>query len=84
MEKLKPNEILNSVKKKGFEQVWLESTNLIPKIKNKSKSFPMERGKSHPLFDLKQKLRQSFLDLGFTEVLNPIIIDEGEFNPQMF
>jgi len=39
-------------------------------------------GISHPLFDLIEKFRQSFLGLGFVEVSNPLIVDEVEVRKQ--
>lgn len=82
MGKIRPNEILKRVEKKGFERVWRESANLLPKPKKRLELVPGERGKSHPFFDLLQGMRQSFLDLGFIEVLNPVIVDETEVYKQ--
>lgn len=76
--KLKPEEILKRVEREGFEPVWRESANLIPKPRRRLELVFGKRGVSHPLFDLLQKMRQSFLDLGFMEVLNPVIVDETE------
>jgi len=70
------------VEKEGFEQVWCESASLLPKPKLRLKLISAERGKSHPLFDLLQRMRQSLLNLGFTEVLNPVIVDETEVYKQ--
>jgi len=76
--KLNPKEILDRVKREGFERVWLEGAQLLPKTEKRLKLALGRRGASHPLFDLLQKLRQSFLDFGFTEVSNPVIVDETE------
>ena len=80
--KLKPNEILKRVKTEGFERVWLESPRLLPKPTSRLKLVPRKNGIPHPLFDLHQKMRQSFLDLGFMEVANPIIVNETEVRKQ--
>jgi len=80
--KLKPDEILKRVETEGFEHVWLESPRLLPKATRRLELAFGRRGISHPLFDLLQKMRQSFLDLGFMEVSNPIIVDETEVYKQ--
>ena len=82
MGKRKPNEILKRVEKEGFERVWRESASLLPKPKRRLKLVSGKLGSSHPLFELLQRMRQSFLDLGFTEVLNPVIVDETEVYKQ--
>jgi O-phosphoseryl-tRNA synthetase len=76
--KLNPKEILDRVKLEGFEKVWLEGAQLLPKTEKRLKLVPGRRGASHPLFDILQKLRQTFLDFGFMEVSNPVIVDEVE------
>jgi len=76
--KTRPDEILKRVEIEGFERVWLDSPHILPKPTKRLKLALEKRGMSHPLFDLIQKMRQSFLDLGFMEVINPIIVDEVE------
>ncbi len=39
-------------------------------------------GKPHPVFETIQKLREAYLRLGFEEVMNPLIIEEGEVKKQ--
>jgi len=80
--KLSPEKILKQVEKKGFEKVWKESAQFLPKATKRLKLIPGKRGISHPIFDLLQKMRQSFLDLGFMEVSNPIVVDEKEVYKQ--
>ena len=82
MGKLSPDKILKRVEKEGFESVWRESTQLLPEATKRLKLVPSKRGVSHPLFDLLQKMRQSFLSLDFMEVSNPIIVDETEVYKQ--
>ena len=82
MAKLSPDKILKRVEKEGFESVWKESTRLLPKAKRRLKLVLGKRGVSHPLFDLLQKMRQSFLSLGFMEVSNPVVTGETEVYKQ--
>lgn len=82
MGKLRPDEILKRVRKEGFERVWRESASLLPKPKRRLELVSKERGTSHPLFDLLQRMRQSFLDLGFAEVSNPVIVEDTEVYKQ--
>jgi len=81
LRRLRPDEILRKVEKEGFERVWRESASLLPKP-TKRLELVFKRGTSHPLFDLLQGMRQSFLNLGFMEVSNPIIVDETEVYKQ--
>lgn len=61
---------------KDFERAWLESAELIEK---QGKFFRLaNRRRPHPLFDLIVKVRQTMLELGFTEVFVPTIIERGE------
>ena len=82
MSQIDPKDILRKVKKKGFENIWRESSRLLPKPTGRLTISPGEQGTSHPLYNLIQKLRLSFLDLGFTEVCNPVIVDENEIYRQ--
>ncbi len=82
MVKIEPDEILKRVETEGFEHTWLESLSLLPKPTRRLRLVPGKNGVPHPLFDLVQKMRQSFLGLGFMEVSNPIIVDETEVRKQ--
>ena len=80
MTRLRPDEILERVKKEGFEKVWKESSIFIPRS---SRSLDLSgRGSPHPIYELIQKLRERFLSLGFDEIFNPIIIEENEIYRQ--
>jgi O-phosphoseryl-tRNA synthetase len=79
---LNPKDILERVDEEGFENVWRESVNLFPKPTKNAEAEPKIRGRSHPFYDLVQKMRTSFLDLGFTEVFNPVILDANEIFKQ--
>ena len=68
MARLRPDEILERVKKEGFEKVWKESSNFIPRS---SRRLDLSGyGSPHPIYELIQKLRERFLSLGFDEIFN--------------
>ena len=78
--KLNPKEILEKVKTEGFDQVWNKSSDL---MQNEGGRLELSgRGAAHPIQDLIQRMRQSFLNLGFDEVTTPIIVEEGEIFKQ--
>jgi len=77
-----PRTILRRVEEEGFEKVWSESADYIPTPEKRQEIKAGKPGSPHPLFDLIQKMRQSFLDLGFTEVSNPMMVDENEVYKQ--
>ncbi len=77
-------EIIERVEREGFEKVWVESSRYIkkPEIYERYPLLKISKGKSHPVFDTMQKLREIFLKLGFEEVINPIFIEEKEIYKQ--
>ncbi|UCD26266.1 MAG: O-phosphoserine--tRNA ligase [Candidatus Bathyarchaeota archaeon] len=60
--------------RKDYERTWAESARLL-KVKGKYFSLAKKR-KPHPLFDLIIKARDLFLEMGFTEVITPLITEE--------
>jgi len=78
--KFDKKEILKELDEKGFEEIWEKYSKMIPKSSEyEIKSFS---GRSHPVNDAINALRQGFIELGFREVINPIIIDESEVYKQ--
>ena len=82
MKKLNPQEILNKVRKEGFERVWAESAALLPSTIGETLIPWLTEGKSHPVQDVAERLRKLFLKLGFNEVVNPFIVGEEEIYKQ--
>lgn len=41
-----------------------------------------DKGKSHPIFDVLYELRKAYLELGFVEVMNPLLIERNEIYKQ--
>jgi len=59
---------------KKYEKTWAESAKL---LKVKSKYFTLVKKRKQPiLFDLIIKSRNVFLEMGFTEVITPLITEE--------
>lgn len=74
---------IEEIKKKAeddYERAWKESKDLIEK--GGSFSLSTEKGSPHPLFDLVQEFRNVFIDLGFQEVLVPVLIEREEIRKQ--
>lgn len=42
----------------------------------------MKARRSHPLFDIIQRLREAYLSLGFEELVNPLVIEEADIVKQ--
>ncbi len=67
-----------------YERAWLETKNL---LKMEGRIFkPKNAGKLHPVFEFITKSRQVLLDLGYDEVMVPVIVDESavykEYGPE--
>jgi len=65
---------------KDYEKTWLETANLLRK---QGKFFNLiDKRKEHAVFKLIEKIRNIFLDLGFTEVIVPSIVEDAEVQKQ--
>lgn len=70
--------------KKDFEQAWVESGKLLKKPHH-DQQHPRLRfttGKSHLLYDTIWQIRQAYLQLGFTEMVNPLFVEEEHIYKQ--
>ena len=65
---------------RDYERAWVEGGRLIEKH-GKLLSLRDKR-KTHPLFDLIGRARQALLELGFTEVIVPMLVDKREIYSQ--
>ena len=66
--------------KRDYEGAWLETAEL---IKKEGQFFTLQKkSKRHALFNLITKTRWALLELGFTEVIVPSIIDKKEVYAQ--
>lgn len=69
--------------KEDFDKAWSESAKyLTPVDPSKDYTIAMGKGKAHPVYETIQKLRESYLNLGFDEAVNPIIIEESDIFKQ--
>ncbi len=64
--------------KKDFEAAWRAGKEIV-EIRDPNRAYPRmgyEYGKEHPLFKTIQMLRKAYLAMGFSEVVNPIIVED--------
>jgi O-phosphoseryl-tRNA synthetase len=80
---LDPKEIRRKAEA-NFGKAWIETGQLLEdNVKGKGHSLSkVEAGKPHLVFETAYKLRNGFLSHGFTEVLNPVIVEEAEMFKQ--
>ncbi len=67
-----------------FERAWVESYSVLTprSINDRYPRYHIEAGVEHPLFRTVQRLREAYLRLGFREVANPLIVEEGHVRRQ--
>ncbi len=69
--------------KKNFEKAWILGKEVISS--DSDKQYPRMRykvGKSHPIYDTIQALREAYIKLGFFEVQNPLYIEDVHVHKQ--
>ncbi|MDD4331358.1 MAG: O-phosphoserine--tRNA ligase [Methanosarcinaceae archaeon] len=70
--------------KENFDLTWNEGKNLI-KTLPLNERYPrttLPYGKVHPVYETIQRLREAYLRMGFSEMMNPLIVDEREVHKQ--
>ncbi|MFQ6136186.1 MAG: O-phosphoserine--tRNA ligase [Candidatus Hydrothermarchaeales archaeon] len=66
---------------KDFEVAWLDTRKLIESMKGRPLGeAPL--GKPHAVFDTIQKVREAYLKLGFSEIINPLFVEDVEVRKQ--
>ncbi|RLF20876.1 MAG: O-phosphoserine--tRNA ligase [Thermoprotei archaeon] len=69
--------------KENFEEAWITYGKLIPDRRLKPKDLlGVGVSKPHPVYEVCQRLRCAFLNLGFEEVVNPLIVEEEDVKKQ--
>ncbi|UXM84641.1 O-phosphoserine--tRNA ligase [Methanococcus aeolicus] len=69
---------------KDFEKAWITTKDLI-KDAPINKKYPRIKpsfGKTNPVMDTIEQLRQAYLRMGFEEYINPVIVDEKDIYKQ--
>ena len=71
---------LRAKAKRDYERAWLEGARLIEK---RGRLFSrQDKRRTHPLFELIERTRRALLELGFTEVVVPMLVDKREVQVQ--
>jgi O-phosphoseryl-tRNA synthetase len=70
-------------RKKGrehFEEAWHRGPEILtpPRSAEKYPRLQYRQARPHPIFTMVQRLRETYLSLGFDEICNPIIVEEQE------
>jgi len=74
---------LRAVAKKNYIEAWICGGSLIKDSLERNGKFQSgTHGKSHALYELINKLRNIYLDFGFTEVILPMAISEDDIRKQ--
>ncbi|RZN15886.1 MAG: O-phosphoserine--tRNA ligase [Methanosarcinales archaeon] len=77
-------EDFKKTKHADFDVLWGKGREILTNL-NTNRKYPRRSisfGKLHPIFDTIYRLRESYLRLGFDEVLNPLIVDEKDVHKQ--
>ena len=63
-----------------FEKTWNMGRELIPApaINDSYPRLRLNYGKTHPIFETAQRLREAYLRMGFEETMNPLIVEDRE------
>ena len=67
-----------------FENAWHEGLSVVtpPGQAKKYPRYSYRRAQAHPVFATIQRLRETYLSLGFSEAENPVIVDEKDIYRQ--
>jgi len=80
--KFNPEEV-KAETREDFDKAWSQSGKyLAPADPAKNYEMKMEKGKPHPVYETMGRLREAYLNLGFDEMVNPIMIEESDIFKQ--
>jgi O-phosphoseryl-tRNA synthetase len=73
-------ETFKKLAKEDFEKAWYEGQSVLtlPCRGNRYPQLTYRRGADHPVFAMVNRLRDTYLSLGFDEYCNPVIVEEQE------
>ncbi len=77
-------ETVRAEKLAHFEKTWNSSKKYVRQA-TPDESYPrltLPYGKPHPVFETINRLRQAYMRMGFSEMMNPLIVDEKEVHKQ--
>ena len=69
---------------KDFEAAWKSGKEVVEEV-SLNEAYPrnvISIGKPHPVYEVIEKLRRAYLSLGFTEVINPLIVEDVHVKKQ--
>jgi O-phosphoseryl-tRNA synthetase len=71
-------------KSENFEKTWINCGQYIRKaaLENSYPRMQPTFGKSHPVYETIQRLREAYMRMGFSEYMNPLIVEERDIYKQ--
>lgn len=77
--KFDPSQIKEAAKE-DFDRTWQQGREYLgqPSINQRYPRNSYSFGMAHPIFDTVQKLREAYIRLGFTEAMNPVMVDASD------
>ncbi|HUI40043.1 MAG TPA: O-phosphoserine--tRNA ligase, partial [Methanothrix sp.] len=74
--KFDPN-LIREAAEEDFDKAWQQGREFLghPALNERYPRNTYSYGQPHPIFDTIQKLRESYLRLGFFEAMNPVMVD---------
>ncbi len=78
-----PSQILEAAKA-DFDKTWQEGREYLkePPLNERYPRSMLSYGVPHPIFDTIQKLREAYIRLGFSEAMNPVMVDAQDVYKQ--
>ncbi|MGV8174510.1 MAG: O-phosphoserine--tRNA ligase [Methanothrix sp.] len=72
--------LIKEAAKEDFDKAWQQGREYLGKP-SQNEMYPRNSysfGTAHPIFDTIQKLREAYLRLGFSEAMNPVMVDASD------
>ncbi|WOX56202.1 MULTISPECIES: O-phosphoserine--tRNA ligase [unclassified Methanoculleus] len=70
--------------REDFEHAWHEGPSVLtpPGVSGRYPRLKYTRATPHPIFEIVQRLRETYLSMGFDEAMNPLIVEESDIYRQ--
>ncbi len=77
-------ELIKKETKEDFDSVWERGADFISTapINDRFPRHHIKFGKPHPIYDTISKLRDAYMRMGFTEAMNPLIVEDRDIHKQ--